>query len=1151
MDALVGQQIEHYQVRVFLGVGGMAAVYEAMDLKLARAVALKVIQPALARNADFRRRFLQEAQTLAALNHPGIVSIYDFQASDEIVYLTMNYITGGSVGVRMRRLQGQGASMDAGEAVAIGALVADALHHAHEKGVVHQDLKPNAILLRPDAIGDKIRDENGQILVADFGFASLMEVHEGDQTNPLVGTLAYMAPEQALGERPTPLSDIYSLGVCLYLMSTGRHPFEIHSIYDAVQKHQYEIPPAPIELVPDLPQELSDIIMQALSKNPDERWQNGAEFAAALRQVPLATASPSPSVFGGGSFDISEGPRVVSPTDRDTAQESLFDMSDPEWDGLTRVSVENRLQVESVGTPTDGNADKITVSLTSPRIHNINKDIVTIGRDNGNDITLESQSVSLFHATLNRARGGSRWEIRDLGSANGVFLDGVRLLPDVPEPWDPTQVIQVGPYYLQLRESTPSILAPVSDTLNVRLSQTKIEVEPGDQRELRVLVMNNSSARDYVQLELADLPPTWFTFHDTTQALAPGQEGQVSILLHPPQGEEIGSEDRRFRVIATSIMPTQAPIILSATLSIPKRTDFITELTPTSVKGSFRSKTLRLALRNRGTETAVFNVVGRSRDPDAPDIQFGLTEYEEVEIPDEVVSRSSLFRADRNLSETGLNGLPTEEEPLSLWQRLRSREKKGAAKPTDMVERDREKEAAALRKARQADEKARVAAVRERAQRDFVLKSGRIERKVTSVRYESTYIDRISLAPGQETSVDIALKAQPPLVGRKKTYPLEFTVSTDVYNERVLASEVVIDPLVRPWFLTTLISLFLLLFIGGLSYFVFSSGDTIAVASRLFVGDIDDDGLGNLREMYGLRTNPNAADTDGDGLNDSKELDINTNPNVADTDQDGLSDGQEEELGTDPLNPDSDNDSFPDGYEFQFGSNPLSPNRDRELYPVGFETATPVPAPTPTSLPIPTPEPQPEFLQIILTSRGSEDGTVVRREVDNEDGSVTLPVLTEIVVDEFIQIGDSARSDSQYKGFLSFNVADVPDDISILDVSLVLQQPANNSAPVTLGELYLDVSLASGFSGSPLLEKDDFNSSTAAIVSYPLVGPLNEPISLGREFVQLMREGDLLQFRLYYALTNDGNGVEDTVLIYSGDSNDQTIRPQLIIAYEE
>ena len=933
MDALVGQQIEHYQVRVFLGVGGMAAVYEAMDLKLARAVALKVIQPALARNADFRRRFLQEAQTLAALNHPGIVNIYDFQASDEIVYLTMNYIMGGSVGVRMRRLQGQGASMDADEVVAIGALVADALHHAHDKGVIHQDLKPNAILLQPDVVGAKIRDENGQVLVADFGFASLVEVHEGDQTNPLIGTLAYMAPEQAAGERATALSDIYSLGVCLYLMSTGRHPFEINSIYDAVQKHQYEIPPAPIELVPDLPQELSDIIMQALAKNPDERWQNGDEFAAALRRIPLAVA-PSTSAFGGTPFDIGAGATVGAFADSETSQGSLFDLSDPEWDGLTRLRIENRLPVESIGTPSDGNSDKITVSLTAPRIHNVNKDIVTIGRDTGNDITLESQSVSQFHATLSRARGDSRWEIRDLGSANGVFLDGVRLLPDVPEPWDPTQVIQVGPYYMQLRESTPSILAPVSETLNVRLSQTKVDVEPGAQSELRVLVMNNSRARDYVQLEVADLPSTWFTFNDTTQALAPGQEGQVSILLHPPQGEEIGLEDRSFRVIATSIMPTQAPIILSAVLSIPKRTEFVAELTPESVKGSFRSKNLRLVLRNRGTETAVFNIVGRSRDPDAPDIQFGLTEYEEVEIPDEVVSRSSLWRADRDLPQSSVNGLPEEADSISFWQRLRSREKRQSNKPTDMVERDREKEAADLRKARQADEKARVAAVRERAQRDFVLKSGRIERKVTSIRYESTYLDRISLVPGQETSVDISLKAQPPLVGRKNAYPLEFTVSTDVYNERVLMSEVVIDPPIRPWLITTVIAMFLILFVGGLSYFIFRSGDSIAVASRLFVRDIDDDGLGNWREMYSLRTNPNAADTDGDGLNDTKELDIGTSPIVFDTDQDGVSDGAEEALGIDPLNPDSDNDSFPDGYELQFGSDPLSPNRDRELYPV-------------------------------------------------------------------------------------------------------------------------------------------------------------------------------------------------------------------------
>jgi len=260
-----------YLVDGEIGRGGSAVVYRGTDLKLGRQVAIKVLPPELAYNDSVRTRFVREAQTAAALNHPNIVPIYSVDERDGIVFFVMGLVMGQSVGARVAA-EGPW-PVDRVERVL--REVADALAYAHSRGVVHRDVKPDNILIERDT---------GRALVSDFGIA---RAAEGDArltlTGVAVGTPAYMSPEQALGERELDgRSDIYSLGVVGYYMLVGEPPFRASSAAAMLVKHVSEAPPRVRQKRADVPSHLALAIDRALAKQPEQRWSNASEFRDAL-----------------------------------------------------------------------------------------------------------------------------------------------------------------------------------------------------------------------------------------------------------------------------------------------------------------------------------------------------------------------------------------------------------------------------------------------------------------------------------------------------------------------------------------------------------------------------------------------------------------------------------------------------------------------------------------------------------------------------------------------------------------------------------------------------------------------------------------------------------------------------------------------------
>ncbi|HEU4631401.1 MAG TPA: protein kinase [Gemmatimonadaceae bacterium] len=294
-DRVVAAVGDLYDVEAEIGRGGSAVVYRAVDVRLRRRVALKVLPPELAFRDEVRSRFLREAQTAAQLGHPNIVPIYTVDEREGLVYFVMGLVEGESVAGLLRR--------EPRPPLALVRRVlqetADALAFAHARGVVHRDIKPDNILL------DR---ESGRAMVTDFGIARALEGEARlTVTGVAVGTPAYMSPEQALGEREVDArSDIYSLGVVGYLMVAGELPFRATNTPAMLMKHISELPPPLLTKRPDLPAPLRETIERALRKKPEERWPSAAAMRDALRgeagalpaRVPDVVPAPVPPAAG-------------------------------------------------------------------------------------------------------------------------------------------------------------------------------------------------------------------------------------------------------------------------------------------------------------------------------------------------------------------------------------------------------------------------------------------------------------------------------------------------------------------------------------------------------------------------------------------------------------------------------------------------------------------------------------------------------------------------------------------------------------------------------------------------------------------------------------------------------------------------------------
>lgn len=295
MDKFVGKRLDgRYEIEEIIGVGGMAVVYKAYDNQENRTVAIKILKEEFVSNEEFISRFKNESKAIAMLSHPNIVNVFDVSFGDLIQYIVMEYIEG----ITLKEYIESEGSLRWKDAVHFTLQILKGLQHAHDKGIVHRDVKPQNIMVLPD----------GTIKVTDFGIARFARSEQRTITDKAIGSVHYISPEQARGERTDEKADIYSVGVMLYEMLTGQLPFQAESAVSVAIMQLQRAPKLPTEINGSIPLGLEQITMHAMQKSPDRRYQSAAEMLCDLGQF-----RKDPSLTFDYSYFVDDSPTKFVP----------------------------------------------------------------------------------------------------------------------------------------------------------------------------------------------------------------------------------------------------------------------------------------------------------------------------------------------------------------------------------------------------------------------------------------------------------------------------------------------------------------------------------------------------------------------------------------------------------------------------------------------------------------------------------------------------------------------------------------------------------------------------------------------------------------------------------------------------------------------
>ncbi len=362
LTSLEGQSLGKYRIMEPLGRGGMAQVYRAYHPQLDRYVAIKVLRSDLVEEAEFLARFRREAQSVANLRHENVVQVHDFDVEGTVYYMVMELLEGDTLKVRLNEYRARGERMPTGEMLRI---ILDALHglaYAHSEGIVHRDLKPANILLT----------KRGQAVLTDFGIAQIVGGTNYTVSGALMGTLAYMAPEQGLEGTTGIHSDIYSLGIVFYEMLTGRPPFDADTPLAILMKHVNDPLPLPRTIDQDIAEPFERVVLKALAKKPEDRFQTADEMTQALDAAATEVEADLPDRIPDPDFTLigqQAGVAVLSGDDRQSITNIPIVSDETEVDaGQTLAQKQAAQQTDTrLERPKDSSAATSTISLRAPK----------------------------------------------------------------------------------------------------------------------------------------------------------------------------------------------------------------------------------------------------------------------------------------------------------------------------------------------------------------------------------------------------------------------------------------------------------------------------------------------------------------------------------------------------------------------------------------------------------------------------------------------------------------------------------------------------------------------------------------------------------------------------------------------------------------
>jgi serine/threonine protein kinase len=547
MENLVGRMLNRYQITSLLGEGGMGAVYKANDATLQRDVAIKVMHDTYAHQTDFQERFLQEARTAARMDHPGIVQVFDFGQDRGLLYIVMKFIPGDNLEEMLRALRAQNRWMPLHESVNLIRQVALALDYAHKLGVLHRDLKPGNIMVEPEpSDGLPYRP-----VITDLGLAKLAQGGLTTQDSSSMGTPAYMSPEQAMGRPSDPRSDVYSLGILLFELATGRLPFLARNLSEAIRYHVQTPPPEPRSIRPEIPESLEQTILQAIQKDPSKRFQTAATLADALKAA-LPAATQVLSSPAGVQANLSLLTQY---------QNSLIELR-----GASILGAFNDIPQPTTGPDLNQDRVQILAPDQTSRAVILQKPMMTIGRDPDCELPLDDPKTSRRHARIDF--DGQGYRLTDLNSTNGTYLGNARLTPGIAQVWNPDQTLRIGDTYFRLlRAGQPLVpgqgptlaaetrLAPAA-TVASNVDATRQAASPGRAftSELKPARIKAGQISQVTVRNLGEAPDSYtLTWQSPGQALdftpstlqvnlVPGQEVVVEYRADTRQPNWFGSE---------------------------------------------------------------------------------------------------------------------------------------------------------------------------------------------------------------------------------------------------------------------------------------------------------------------------------------------------------------------------------------------------------------------------------------------------------------------------------------------------------------------------------------------------------------------------------------------------------------------------------
>ncbi|MCP4415515.1 MAG: protein kinase [Chloroflexi bacterium] len=883
-NSLIGHTINgRYRLESLLGDGGMGTVYRAYDVNLDRQVALKLMHAHFARQEEFRARLIQEARTAAQLDHPSVVQIYDFGDSPEGLFIAMEFVNGGSLRDHLRRLQRMRKFLPLAQSLQIGSHIAESLNYAFRRGIVHRDIKPGNIMLKRLNRPDEPEEQPFRALLTDFGLVKLQEGTQLTQSGTTLGTPTYMSPEQCKGEKLDGRADLYALGVVLYELFTNRLPFEFKTLSDAIAVHSRgEMPTPAREIRSDIPTIIDTILMRSLAKQPDDRYADGAEMADALRSAMVALEGAPTQVMLREEMNILE--RVSEPPPG------------------------HELIINTPGHPPS------TVPLTQA--------VITLGRHADNEIVLPAEGVSRHHSRLQATALG--WELVDLGGINGTLLNDRRLRADDPTPVMPGSRIRIGPYELTLQgpeiavfeqeaptyqqslggttpQMTPTQIA-TSEPLGLFLPSDQISVDPGQQVQFKVEIVNRGQIDDRVSLRIHGLPSSWAMPPSEFRNLPAGETVQLTVTIRPPKHRSTPTGRQRFRVELISQRHPSVKVGTSASLIVGTFVAFEATLDNNQVRLPGNAM---VSIHNTGNASGDFSVVARDRQGG---LRFGGERGRIRLQPGQVANVELALEAEQSSWLGSGEMFPFEVAVTSAAggrQMLSGEARSGSSIPPTLMY-------------------------------GFIL-----------VVTFACFLAFLAIVFGW----DLGGGGSSPTATATVAYDVagtETAVAANIFATGTsLAATAVVEGDADG---------------DGLS----NSQETDTTHTDPNNPDTDGDGLSDGQESLSLGTNPLEADTDSDLLSDGMEVNqYGTDPKLADTDGDGINDVVEINNGTDPLatpivtETPSATATASTPTVTPTASNTPPPSTTPTFTPTPTLTNTPPPSSTPTFTPTPTMSPTP------------------------------------------------------------------------------------------------------------------------------------------------------------------------------------------------